>query len=333
MQVYIKNRVRRKEEFQFFMHDFVDACKLAGIKSKKDLFPSYRWHVRAVLREILLLIYQFVHSFFPMLLNRKEALLVAANGMSIKDNSFPYYGSFEIIPVLWDVWPYTWKRMYNSLRLLDVHVVFVTSRQVVDMINKETSIHAYWLPEGIRPSLYQNIHTLANRQYDVFEMGRRYAKYHAVVNLLCKEQKIKVVSPCNLNDNGTLDDKNVAYTDEELHALMSETRIMVCFPQCDTNPYRAGEIETLTLRYWEAMLSGCIMVGRAPIELVDLIGYNPVIEVDWKRPQEQLYEILSCISKYQALSNRNYEVAKEYAPWTGRISMLIRSLLREGYVG
>lgn len=332
MQVYIKNRVRRKEEFQFFMHDFVDACKMAGIKTKKDLFPSYRWHVRALLREAALLIYRFVHSFLPLLLNRKEALIVTANGVSIEDCSFPYYGSFEIIPMLWDVWPSTWNKMYNSLRLLDVHIVFVTSHQVVDMINRETSIHAYWIPEGIQASLYRNIHTLTNRQYDIFEMGRRFAKYHDVVDLLYKEQKINVVPPSNLNNNGTLDDKNVVYTNEELHALMSETKIMVCFPQSDTNPSRAGDIETLTLRYWEAMLSGCIMIGHAPIELVNLIGYNPVIEVDWKRPQEQLYNILSCIGKYQALSNRNYEVAKEYAPWAGRVSMLIQSLLREGYV-
>lgn len=50
-----------------------------------------------------------------MFLNRKEALIVIANGMSIKDNSFPYYGSFEIILVLFDIWPYTWKRMYNNV--------------------------------------------------------------------------------------------------------------------------------------------------------------------------------------------------------------------------
>ena len=83
---------------------------------------------------------------------------------------------------------------------------------------------------------------------------------------------------------------------------MSKSKIMVCFPQCDTNPGRAGNIETLTIRYWEAMLSGCVIIGRAPNELINLIGYNPVIEVDWERAQEQLEEILFCIENFSVVS-------------------------------
>ena len=36
--------------------------------------------------------------------------------------------------------------------------------------------------------------------------------------------------------------------------------MMVCFPQCDTNPMKAGNLETLTQRYWEAMLSGWSLI-------------------------------------------------------------------------
>ena len=58
---------------------------------------------------------------------------------------------------------------------------------------------------------------------------------------------------------------------------MSKIKIVVSFPQNITNPKKAGDIETLTQRYWESMLSRNIIVGQAPEELIELIGYNPVI--------------------------------------------------------
>ena len=53
--------------------------------------------------------------------------------------------------------------------------------------------------------------------------------------------------------NGTL--LKLAYpTAESLLRHLSEVKIIVCFPQCDTHPQNAGNLETLTQRYWEAML-------------------------------------------------------------------------------
>ena len=56
-KIYIKDRKRKKYEFQFFMHDFVDACSEVGFEKKTDLFPSYSWHIRAVLKIILFFLY------------------------------------------------------------------------------------------------------------------------------------------------------------------------------------------------------------------------------------------------------------------------------------
>lgn len=36
--IYIKNKKRRKEEFQFFMHDFIDSCIENGVTLKADIF-------------------------------------------------------------------------------------------------------------------------------------------------------------------------------------------------------------------------------------------------------------------------------------------------------
>ena len=54
-----------------------------------------------------------------------------------------------------------------------------------------------------------------------------------------------------------------------------------------TQPEVAGDIETLTQRYWECMFSRMVMVGHAPQELIDFIGYNPVIELSDKISAEE----------------------------------------------
>lgn len=102
--------------------------------------------------------------------------------------------------------------------------------------------------------------------------------------------------------------------------------MVISFPQIDTHPQKVGDIETLTQRYWETMLSRNLIVGRAPNELIQLIGYNPVVDVDWINPKKQLSDILSNIESYQALVERNYQTAKVMASWDNRAKDVITTL-------
>ena len=326
MKVFIKQKKRRKEEFQFFMHDFIDACEKAGFESKQDLFPSYRFHIRALLGNVLLTFYSFIHKKCQCLIHRNNQLIVAANGVNIRDNLFPYYCGYEIVPMLWDCWPSTWKQMYSDFELFDIKKVLVTSRQVADMINEETNVRATWIPEGINQSLYHKGSRLEMRTIEVMEMGRRKESFHKVLLSLKSQGMINRIITSNLNKNGTLDDKHVAYSNSMLRSLMADSKLMICFPQCDTNPQRAGNIETLTQRYWEGMLSRCLLIGRAPKELIDLIGYNPVIEVGKGNIENQLKNILMNISKYQSIVDKNFETAQKYADWSHRINMIVKVL-------
>lgn len=330
-KVYIRDKRRLASQFQFFMQDFVDACKTFGMPTQPDIFPWYKFHVRAVLKHILLQIYTLLHSICHFHFKRKDALIITANGKTLFDETFPYYASHEIIPMLWDVWPSTWERMYASFKLLDVKMVFVTSSQVANMINKHGKQKAVWIPEGINVNLYSEGGALSKRNVDVFEMGRQLKEYHNILEHLHYDGILISYLTSNLHDNGTLDEKRVKYTNEQLYQLMSDTKVMVCFPQCDTNPGRAGEIETLTQRYWEAMLSRCVMVGRAPKELIELIGYNPVIEVDWSNARNQLLNILQNIGDYQHLVDKNLVIAKKFASWNSRMAIIIKALNENGY--
>ena len=330
-KIYIKNKKRLHGGFQFFMQDFIDVCNDFDISSKPDIFPWYKFHIRAVFKHVWWYVYTFLHEKCHIHFNRKKALIVTANGVTLKDESFPYYASHEIIPMLWDVWPSTWERMYASFKLLDVKMVFVTSSQVADMINKHCKQKAIWIPEGINVNLYSEGGALSKRNVDVFEMGRHMKEYHDILVHLHSDGILISYLTSNLHDNGTLDEKRVKYTNEQLYQLMSDTKVMVCFPQCDTNPERAGEIETLTQRYWEAMLSRCVMVGRAPKELIELIGYNPVIEVDWSNARNQLVNILQNIGDNQHLVDKNLVIAKKYASWNNRMAIIIKALNKNGY--
>lgn len=309
------------------MHDFIDECVKNGLTPLKDILPSYQWHIRAIIRNLLLVFYKLIHQHFPQLISRNKGnLIITGNGSTIEDSLFPYFCGYNVIPMLWDCWPDKWEIMIKDFKLFDINTVFVTSSQVVKRINAETNVHAVWIPEGINASLYNKGKELKDRTIDVMDMGRRMLEYEEVITKLQKEGVIQHVITSKIDNDGNLDDKHVVYTNEELHQMMSDSKIMICFPRCDTNPQTAGNIETLTQRYWEAMLSRSIIIGRAPKELIHFIGYDPVIEVDWKRPEKQLIQILSNISHYQELVNRNYKAAKEKADWSNRIGLITQSI-------
>lgn len=81
------------------------------------------------------------------------------------------------------------------------------------------------------------------------------------------------------------------------------------------------------------MLSGTLIVGHAPKELVDLLGYNPVIELETDEDiGSRLSQILDNISSYQELADKNLAVARENASWDTRMTRLLPQLRQLGYM-
>lgn len=325
MKIYIKNRTRRAEEFQFFMQDFVDACKAAGMPSKLDILPSYKFHIRAVLRKLLYFLFKVVAKFQRQVARHDKAILITSGGENIVDNSFPYFMNYEIVPIVWDIWPPSFRGFFDALENLNCKVVFVTVKSIAERVNKTTKVKAFWIPEGIKSSLYKKGVKLVDRKKDVFEMGRQHPKYHDVLNYMYVDGILNGYLTSNSKER-----KNTWLPFEEILTEIPKYKIMICFPRCDTNE-RAKGVETLTQRYWEAMLCGCLIVGRAPKELVDLCGYNPVIEVDWREPKLQMQSILTSIALFQPLVDKNYEFAKNNADWKYRIPKIMEILNQEGY--
>ena len=94
-----------------------------------------------------------------------------------------------------------------------------------------------------------------------------------------------------------------------------------------TQPEIAGDIETLTQRYWECMFSRMVMVGHAPQELIDFIGDNPVIELTDKiSPEELIANVIEYIEDYQYLVDKNRETAERLGSWDVRMKWLMEEL-------
>ena len=233
--------------------------------------------------------------------------------------AFPFAYGHEIVPVLWDTWPRYHARIIASFRRHKIKLAFFTQRQVAEFMGaKMPDVVCKWLPEGIEASLYDKGDSLLRRPTDLLELGRIYGRFHnAIVNETCAGWRHLYRSP----EEGLLFHDFIS-----LKEGLRNCKITVSFPRCDTNPEMAGCIETLTQRYWECMLSRTVIWGRAPKELIDFIGYDPAVAIDWRNPSGQLNIMLSSVQDYQALVDKNYETAIKLADWRTRVPLLITEL-------
>ena len=228
---------------------------------------------------------------------RNKKRLVVCVGGRIDYYAWPWCYFYEIVPIVWDCWPKYWNRLAANIRRLRIQTIFCTSSQTADWVRaKCPGVKAIWLPEGIKTVLYSQGPKLVERKTDILRFGRNY-------------------------QNGG---KRRFETFEDFTAGLRDAKIAICCPRCDTNPEMAGDVETLTQRYWECMLSGTLIVGRAPKELVDLCGYDPVLQ------ETKVDDVLTHIANYQELADRNRQTAENLADWEKRVPMIREKLSESG---
>lgn len=309
--------VSKKGNHQFFMDWFSHAWQSNGGDIKYGY--SIPWSVRLMIAKL-----RYSRNL-PLLSSRRKALLVPGAGYP-DSFAWPHAYTREIIPMLWDVWPKYWPRLIASLQRHRVRTFLCTSSQVCEYVRHHLlSIQAIHVPEGIDPTGYLPGKDLHERPVDILELGRKMPFFHQTAVDLCRQypQTRHSFSP----ENAPL-----LFPDfPSLCQGLSSAKITVSYPRCDTHPEMAGNVETLTQRYWECMLSRTLPVGRAPQELINLLGYNPVVEVHENNAYERILHILTHIGSYQELVNKNHRTAQQMAPWTVRIAGLISRLESLGY--
>lgn len=252
--------------------------------------------------------------------SHKEAHLRFVEPVSINFDTFPDTAFYEIIPMIWDCWPCYFEKVCAWFEKYRVKTAIFTSSQTAERMRERfPEMNIMFCPEGINVDEFDGGLNLVERGILMYEIGsvkRSFfkKKYPREYSLLFNKPK-----EWGLENRG------------DFLRILQNTKLTVIFPKSITEPQIAGDVETLTQRYWECMLSRMVMVGHAPKELIDLIGYNPVIEIENGNELKQIQDILSNIGDYQRLVNRNNETALRIGAWSHRMND-VKAFLREiGY--
>lgn len=278
------------------------AWENCGGKGVKTIYPvKYaRWFIQH---------YDIVPSFWH---SSKTARLCFVQPLSLYYDTYSSTTFYEIIPLIWDCWPCYDDKLCKWIVRHHVKACIFTSSEAAKRISERLEyLKILVITEGITLDEYPPGKKLSERNNDVFVFGR-WPGYVSKTDL----------SSLNVVRNGT---------DEEFRQRLQDSKITINVPRCDVVPEQTGSQETLTQRYWECMLSRMVMVGRAPKELTDLIGYNPVIDIDRENLGLQLKSIVEDIDHYQQLVDRNRETALRMGSWDIRMKQVMEWLQSLGY--
>lgn len=212
---------------------------------------------------------------------------------------------------LFDAWPSQHEEIGRFVKLFGVDNVFVSSCQAAEMLQiKSDRTKFHWIPEGIRPEEYKQ-YPYERKDIDVLALGRKYDAYHElIVDYLENVHKTYLYE----KTKGVI----IFPTRKEFVDGLARSRISICVPSNITHPSRSGEIETMTIRYLQSMIAKCLIVGKAPKELLTLFGYNPVIEIDMNNPVRQLQSIFENFSNYIPLIENNFNAVINQHTWRHR---------------
>ena len=292
-----------------FKMQVYDAWVKTGGQTMKSHYPWRMFHRFA-----------FNHELPTIHKSKDIAQLRFVEPVSINFDTFPDYACHEIIPFIWDCWPGYFEKTCKWFKRHEVRTAIFTSSQTAERMRERfPEMNILWCPEGIDTSLYSEGKELKNREIDILEFG------------LSNRKVFKAELPSSIKHVCTMQDGKYIFTNEELRQSMGNAKVTITLPRSITQPEVAGDIETLTQRYWECMLTRMVMVGHAPKELVDFIGYNPVIEIDFENPNEQICNILQHINDYIDLTNKNRETALLKGDWLARMQGIKGFLTQSGY--
>lgn len=250
--------------------------------------------------------------------SKKKAFLLGLNWAS-ETRLFPITYWHEVIPWITDCWPPQFAKWHRIFRRHSFpHVFFSAQDCLKEFAPRHPDIAFHWLPEAVVPENFDPTLPLAARDWGVLEMGRKYETYHSVL------REALPMEPQHIHGR-------FFQPGAELRSSLARAKVLVCFPKSVSSPGEAGGIETLTPRYLEGMASGCLVIGQSPRELIDLFGFNPVIEVDWARPGAQIQDVLENPNQYQPMVDRNLQRLREVGTFNTRASTMLSVLYHSGY--
>lgn len=218
---------------------------------------------------------------------------------------------------MFDAWPQQHHLIKEFADNFNISSIFFSSSQAAETMQgmlKQTK--CYWIPEGIDPTQYR-FNSYDTKDIDVLSLGRKYDLYHEqIIDALLADGKKYLFEK--------IKGEIIFASREEFIDGLARAKISVCVPSSITHPDRSGDIETMTVRYLQSMVSKCLIVGHAPKEMIRLFGYNPVIEIDEQNPVGQLRFILDNFNDFIPLIEKNYIISKEKHNWGERWAQILQ---------
>lgn len=267
------------------------------------------------------------HVIKPRLLRKicskdQHDYFVVLMGLELR-KCFPYFmfpGRKSVY--LFDAWAGAQDLIRGLVDYWEVEQVFLSSSQVAKRLGAFGGDGNYaWVPEGINPELYLH-YAYSNKDIDVLQLGRKYDAYHEhIVRALEQDRKVYLYEKVK----GEI----IFPTRKGFIDGLARTKISICVPSNITHPERAGDVETMTIRYLQSMVSKCLILGHAPQEMIGLFGYNPVVEIDMRDPLKQIQSLLNNFADYLPLIEKNYLAVVEHHTWHHRWQRIASVLFPE----
>lgn len=231
---------------------------------------------------------------------------------------FPYYLFKSRLKVIYqfDTWARDHAVHENAFRSFRINLAFFSIREAADHFHSLNLPHfsAYWIPEAVDGQAFRSVDH-REKSIDILQYGRTWTWWHDQVVDFCRTRRIAYGYP-------TTPPPDTKKFFKDRHALteaLARAKIVICAPRNVTHP-ETGDLSTVTTRYFEGMVSKCLLLGHAPRDLIRLFGYNPVIEIDRQRPREQLAHLLDHYEEYLPLIERNHAEALARHQWKHRIA-------------
>lgn len=225
------------------------------------------------------------------------------------------------VPWIFDCWGPQFSQWETLLLRHKITTAFFTSKAATQHFGcRIPGLRTHWLPEACDPDRYSFDVPLEHRHHGVLELGRRWSSLHERIRGPLHSAGIRHLYS---DERG----RKTLFADlSSLQAGLADTAVMLCFPRSITHPDSAGGVETLTQRYLEAIASGCLVVGHAPEELIDLFGFNPVIPLDAEGPALHLLHILGSLPAYQGFVARAHARLLQVGTFSIRARQLLTAL-------
>ena len=240
------------------------------------------------------------HSYFAVMMDRDAGRIAPWFARDARKSVY-----------MFDAWPAKHREILDFVDSWGIQYSFVSSSQAAARLNAVSEHCTFiWVAEGVDPGSYRR-RSVIERDIDVLQLGRKHDVHHSLI-APALEATGKVYR--YEKEKGSL----VFPTRAEFIDGLSRSKISICVPSSVTHPRRAGDIETMTTRYLQSMASKCLVLGHAPAEMVELFGYNPVIEIDESSPAEQVLDLLANYESCIPLIEKNYAAVTSGHTWDHR---------------